>query len=187
MPLWEPANLPARAARTIARRWLVTLTISARWITSQHGASNGLFGRGRRPRHRSSGWETRTPPTSRSTVCSQPRCSGDLRFLATPRDRWCPLRSRGRGSGVYPAVPPGSGTVWSRTPSALRSSATRDRSAGRRPASFSLAGEGGNPGRAAGDRMVELRRAASPPASDASVRSIHGSGPARQRQPTRRT
>jgi hypothetical protein len=56
---------------------------------------------------------------------------------------------------------------------------------GQRPVSFSLAGGGGNPGRAAGDRMVELRRAASPPASDATVRSRHGPGPVRQRQPPR--
>jgi hypothetical protein len=43
-------------------------------------------------------------------------------------DRYLPVLSVGVGSHVAPMSPRGwSGPVWSRTPSALRSSATRDR------------------------------------------------------------
>jgi hypothetical protein len=62
-------------------------------------------------------------PTSRGPACSRPHPAVDLRVLVTRRDRWCPLRSLGRRSGVYPACTAGSGPIWSRTPSALRSSA----------------------------------------------------------------
>jgi hypothetical protein len=42
-------------------------------------------------------------PSSRSVACSRPYPAVDLWFLATRRDRWCPLRSAGCRSGVYPA------------------------------------------------------------------------------------
>jgi hypothetical protein len=42
-------------------------------------------------------------PTSRSAACSRPQPAVHLRFLTTGRDRWCPLRSLGHRSGVYPA------------------------------------------------------------------------------------
>jgi len=73
------------------------------------------------------GWRDSNSAASSSAACSQPDCGGDLRFLATRRDRWCPLGSPSRRSGVYPACTAGSGPVRSRTPLALRPSATRDR------------------------------------------------------------
>jgi hypothetical protein len=50
-------------------------------------------------------------PTSRSVACSRPHPVVDLRVLATRCDRWRPLRSPGRRSGVYPACTAGSGSV----------------------------------------------------------------------------
>jgi hypothetical protein len=56
----------------------------------------------------------------------------DLRIPRTAGGRSCPLLSVVDRSAADPArTERGSGPVWSRTPLALRSSATRDRSAGR--------------------------------------------------------
>jgi hypothetical protein len=60
-------------------------------------------------------------PTSRTGASSRPHPGVHLRFLATGRDRWCPLRSPGRRSGVYPACtagsgPSGHGRLWRSAP-----------------------------------------------------------------------
>jgi hypothetical protein len=55
------------------------------------------------------GGETRTPPSSPSAASLRPHPAVDLQVLVTRRDRWCPLRSSGRRSGVYPACTAGSG------------------------------------------------------------------------------
>ena len=60
--------------------------------------------------------------------CAGGLTCGSLAPVVTARARCAPLPA---GSACTHRVPAGSGPVWSRTPLALRSSATRDRSAGR--------------------------------------------------------